>query len=217
MVRTEATADDSLAAIRARSKFGMAIAAMIRMIATTISNSISEKPFCFRISFSLFSDLKFFGLYRPTGQHIRTLLARARVTKESGCPRSDVLFLWRIMPFVSLISHLGLLQIPRFCVRFCRPLTNCVRLRPGEQLSTNWLCLAIARRKLMKAGNLPCRRLPLALLFLRLLGGELMKNDVSGCCIVRRQSGRRAGAAAKCIQPGADEIRSGSPGFGTGR
>src|SRR6266849_10325856 len=59
MVRTEATADDSLAAIRARSKFGMAIAAMIRMIATTISNSISEKPFCFRISFSLFSDLKF--------------------------------------------------------------------------------------------------------------------------------------------------------------
>ncbi len=68
----------------------------------------------------------------------------------------------------------------------------------------------------MKAGNLPCRRLPLALLFLRLLGGELMKNDVSGCCIVRRQSGRRAGAAAKCIQPGADQIRSGSPGFGTG-
>src|ERR1700685_3863109 len=41
----EATADDSLAAIRARSKFGIAIAAMIRMMATTISNSISEKPF----------------------------------------------------------------------------------------------------------------------------------------------------------------------------
>jgi hypothetical protein len=30
----------------------MAIAAMIRMIATTISSSISEKPFCFRISLS---------------------------------------------------------------------------------------------------------------------------------------------------------------------
>jgi hypothetical protein len=29
------------------SKFGMAIAAMIKIIATTISNSISEKPFCF--------------------------------------------------------------------------------------------------------------------------------------------------------------------------
>src|SRR5215469_11721002 len=50
MVRMLDTADDSLAAIRARSKFGIAIAAMIRMIATTISSSISEKPFCFRIS-----------------------------------------------------------------------------------------------------------------------------------------------------------------------
>jgi hypothetical protein len=30
----------------------MAIAAMIRIIATTISNSISEKPFCLRISFA---------------------------------------------------------------------------------------------------------------------------------------------------------------------
>ena len=57
MVRSELTADASLAAMRARSKFGMAIAAMIKMIATTISNSISEKPFCFRISFCpLFSD-----------------------------------------------------------------------------------------------------------------------------------------------------------------
>src|SRR5438309_4527877 len=51
MVRMEPTADDSLAAMRARSKFGIAIAAIIRMIATTISSSISEKPFCFRISF----------------------------------------------------------------------------------------------------------------------------------------------------------------------
>jgi hypothetical protein len=49
-VRTPLTADDSLAAIRARSKFGIAMAAIIKMIATTISNSISEKPFCFRIS-----------------------------------------------------------------------------------------------------------------------------------------------------------------------
>src|SRR5512138_3136869 len=49
MLRIEPTADDSLAAIRERSKFGMAIAAMIRMIATTISSSISEKPFCLRM------------------------------------------------------------------------------------------------------------------------------------------------------------------------
>jgi hypothetical protein len=52
MVRSEPTADASLAAIFERSKFGIAIAAMIKMIATTINNSIKEKPFClFRIFF----------------------------------------------------------------------------------------------------------------------------------------------------------------------
>src|ERR1041385_972228 len=50
MVRIEPTADGSFAAIRERSRLGIAIAAMIRMIATTISSSISEKPFCLRIS-----------------------------------------------------------------------------------------------------------------------------------------------------------------------
>src|SRR5579863_8142089 len=49
MVRTDATADDSFAAILARSRFGMAIAAMIRIIATTINSSIKEKPFCLRM------------------------------------------------------------------------------------------------------------------------------------------------------------------------
>ena len=50
----ELAADDSLAEMRARNKFGMAMAAMIRMIATTISSSISEKPFClFLIVFRL--------------------------------------------------------------------------------------------------------------------------------------------------------------------
>jgi hypothetical protein len=44
----EATAEASLACIRALIRFGIAIAAMIRMIATTISNSIREKPFCDR-------------------------------------------------------------------------------------------------------------------------------------------------------------------------
>jgi hypothetical protein len=47
IVRVEPTADASFAAIRARSKFGIAIAAMIRMMATTISSSMSEKPFWF--------------------------------------------------------------------------------------------------------------------------------------------------------------------------
>src|SRR4051812_25319657 len=47
MVRSEPTAELSLADLRAASKLGIAIAAMIKIIATTISSSISEKPFCF--------------------------------------------------------------------------------------------------------------------------------------------------------------------------
>src|SRR5207244_11347132 len=47
IVRTEPAAEDSLAAIFERSKFGMAMAALIRMIATTIKSSIREKPFSF--------------------------------------------------------------------------------------------------------------------------------------------------------------------------
>src|SRR5208282_1030169 len=42
--RIEPTAEASLAAMRERSRFGMAMAAMIKMMATTINNSISEKP-----------------------------------------------------------------------------------------------------------------------------------------------------------------------------
>jgi hypothetical protein len=45
-VRIEATAADSFAAILERSKLGIAIAAMIRIMATTISSSIRENPFC---------------------------------------------------------------------------------------------------------------------------------------------------------------------------
>src|ERR1700675_2138438 len=45
MVRMEPTADASLAAMRDRSRLGIAMAAIIKMMATTISNSISEKPF----------------------------------------------------------------------------------------------------------------------------------------------------------------------------
>src|SRR5262249_36330420 len=49
MVRMVLAADESLAAILDRIKLGMAMAAMMRMIATTISSSINEKPFCLRI------------------------------------------------------------------------------------------------------------------------------------------------------------------------
>jgi hypothetical protein len=47
IVRREPTAEAWFAAIFARSRFGIAISAMIKMIATTINNSINEKPFCF--------------------------------------------------------------------------------------------------------------------------------------------------------------------------
>ena len=46
MVLRDPTAEDSFADILARIKFGIAIAAMISMIATTIRSSISENPFC---------------------------------------------------------------------------------------------------------------------------------------------------------------------------
>src|ERR1700732_881644 len=48
-VRSEPTAEDWLAEIFARNKLGMAMAAITRMIATTIKSSISEKPFCLRM------------------------------------------------------------------------------------------------------------------------------------------------------------------------
>src|SRR6266850_6426074 len=53
MLLIEATPEAWFAEIRARIRFGIAIAAMIRIIATTISSSISEKPFCLRMSFLL--------------------------------------------------------------------------------------------------------------------------------------------------------------------
>jgi len=50
MVRSDDAAEVSLAAILARNKFGIAMAAMIKMIATTMSSSSIEKPFCLHIS-----------------------------------------------------------------------------------------------------------------------------------------------------------------------
>src|SRR6266852_2433770 len=58
-VRIVPTAEDSFAAIRDRIKFGMAMAAMIRMIATTIKSSIREKPFCFFMMLDILG--KFYG------------------------------------------------------------------------------------------------------------------------------------------------------------
>jgi len=64
-VRSDATAEAWFAAILDFSKFGMAIAAMIRMIATTISNLINENPW-FRFLMFLTSRQ-----YRPPISSVR--------------------------------------------------------------------------------------------------------------------------------------------------
>jgi hypothetical protein len=48
-LRTTETAEASLADILLRNRLGMAMLAMIKIIATTISNSISENPFLLRL------------------------------------------------------------------------------------------------------------------------------------------------------------------------
>ena len=52
-VRMSPMVADSLAETRALSKLGIAMAAMMPMIATTISSSIRVKPFCLFIEFNL--------------------------------------------------------------------------------------------------------------------------------------------------------------------
>ena len=75
MVRMEFTAEASCANMRERIKFGMAMAAMIRMIATTISSSMRENPFCFFMTGSLGdANLQFLvGLSRGTSVAKRKL------------------------------------------------------------------------------------------------------------------------------------------------
>src|SRR5215510_7694958 len=55
MVRTDDCAEPSYAARREAIRLGIAIAAMMPMIATTISSSISEKPSC-RLFFMSYSS-----------------------------------------------------------------------------------------------------------------------------------------------------------------
>ena len=49
MLRSDATAEESLACMRARNKLGIAMAEIINMIATTIRSSINEKPLAFGV------------------------------------------------------------------------------------------------------------------------------------------------------------------------
>src|ERR1700687_6125247 len=109
MVRSPAAADESLAAILARIKFGIAIAAMIRMIATTISSSISEKPFCLRISiFPLVCLGSNFILV--TNDAVVTIFALAS-------PKPLVTLVWRARSGSALFSMKSELQYQHPAVR----------------------------------------------------------------------------------------------------
>src|SRR5438132_12983455 len=105
MVRIEPTAEASFAAIRDLRRFGIAMAAMIRMIATTISNSIREKPFCFFMMLDLLED--FYG-------------ARARHTHRKPETNAANEVIPRSAPPSTLIIN-GLLISRRFSPCISRP------------------------------------------------------------------------------------------------
>src|SRR5580658_5961667 len=102
MVRSEVAADESLAAIRARIKLGIAIAAMIRMIATTIRSSISEKPLALLLlSFRIYVFPQVFMFFPPEEEGIlgksndlvfncctsgANLRARSKIDRNHGSP-----------------------------------------------------------------------------------------------------------------------------------
>src|SRR5205807_9021241 len=115
MVRREETAEDSFAEILARSKLGMAMAAMIRMIATTISNSIREKPRCLFIVF---------GTRESTS--ISVLTADAQETERARCqlPVSNV-------PVLLQSRALGALIGDRL-IASCSPVWDGSRYKRGE-------------------------------------------------------------------------------------
>src|ERR1043166_6576724 len=58
MVRREDWAEPSLAARREERRLGIAMAAMMPMIATTMSSSINEKPFWFLLVISFICSLR---------------------------------------------------------------------------------------------------------------------------------------------------------------
>src|ERR1700681_718579 len=140
MVRIELTEEDSLAAIRARSKFGIAIAAMIRMIATTISNSINEKPFCFRIDLSLspFGMWSFADLTRALYSAIEppTLAPMARSE-----PESYTFFILRILTLLSSRSlrfrwvtpRVEVTEFVKNCSQYVSFSPVCFKMRKQEQ------------------------------------------------------------------------------------
>src|SRR5208282_279898 len=93
MVRTEPTADASFAAIRDRSRLGIAIAAMIKMIATTISNSISENPFWFFFIVSPRSRGSKIVLYSLAGYDLEQRKDDAKISPGVYCADTIGLYL----------------------------------------------------------------------------------------------------------------------------
>jgi hypothetical protein len=78
-VRSEPTAEASLAAMRERNRFGMAMAAMIKMMATTIKSSISENPF-WRF---IFASFLMKPAVMPSFSLVSTPLDMARTGRDS--------------------------------------------------------------------------------------------------------------------------------------
>src|SRR5207302_3819273 len=105
MVRIEPTAEDSFAAIRDLRRFGIAMAAMIRMMATTISNSIREKPFCFFMMLDLLDNF---------------YVARARYTYRKPETNAAAEVIARSVSCSTLIIN-RLLKLRRMRPRTCLP------------------------------------------------------------------------------------------------
>src|SRR2546430_39188 len=85
MVRKDSTADASFAAIFDLIKFGIAIAAMIRMIATTMRSSINEKPLCLVI----INTPRSCWLFRAEGSHWTGFHRLKEFNKRSYCRAAD--------------------------------------------------------------------------------------------------------------------------------
>ncbi len=82
MVRTVSPAAASLAAIRACKRLGMAMAAIIRMMATTMRSSIREKPRCVARAALCFAEISW--LLMSVSLSSLLALACAELVKKAG-------------------------------------------------------------------------------------------------------------------------------------
>src|ERR1700730_6141283 len=92
MVRMEPTAEASLAAIRERSRLGIAMAAIIKIIATTISNSINEKPFCLLVMQFSWTRISIFFVLPLGVREIRVHMQRhIEISKREILSRATII------------------------------------------------------------------------------------------------------------------------------